>query len=312
MSDDYQLTINLLDKKASLVTSILDLTPFFAKVEATHTGVQKTNNALLTLYIPPDGKFVRSAPLLMDEFTKELYMIEVQINQGANIGQPFRCEIGQPTVKSDKDLGEIIEIPLVAQEFTLKESFGSFHDVFLAPNDHFINIILHYDTNSGTVGDGVAILPIPGIFLPNADVLKQNWLPLAPTKTGNLFEEVINRLAESPTIGGVLKDFYFDFVADPFTTRQQNMKAEEFGLVNSGVVLSPLTLGQVGAESGNTFNLDNLVYKNVVLLKGSPTDGSLPHAHQVFASKYLHALERPVWNPGTTYESGDVVQVVVA
>ena len=202
----------------------------------------------------------------------------------------------------------------MAQEFVTKESFGSFHDVFIPPQDHFINVLNNYNSNAETgPGGGVGIaLGFPGLQLPNGDVLKQNWLPLAPTKTGSLLEEIINRLADSPTAGGVLTDFFYDFEADATFTRFQLVIANAFGLVDSGVVINPLTIGQVGAESGNTFNLDNLIFKNTIILKGDPNCGSLPHANQVFASQYNHALQRPVWNPGTTYETGDVVQVVVA
>ncbi len=306
---DYELTINLMDKTITFPITVLeDLKPFFAKVEATHTGVQKTNSALLTLYVPPDGKFIRTAPLLMDEETKVDFMIEIQINQGANKGHKFRCEIGQPTAKSDKDLGEILEIPLVCQEFVMKEHFDSFQDLFVTPQDHFINIINRYNSTAGAFG--VILNPV-GIDLPDKDFTKQNWLPLAPTRTGNLFEEVINRLALEPTVGGLLTDFYYDFLADDFSLRVQDVIAEEFGLKSSGVVIDPLTVGQVGAESGNTFNLDNLIFKNLVILKGDPNCGSLPREHQVFASSYLHAIIRPIWNPATTYESGDVVKVTV-
>jgi len=309
---DYDLEIVLLDKTINFpITPVLDLKPNYAKLEAIHTGVQKTNNAILTLIIPPSGRYIRTFPLLMDENTKVNYMIQIQITQGANEGQIFRCEIGQPTAKSDKDLGEILEIPLVAQEFITKEHYDSFQDVLVAPQDHFINIVNNYNkTALGSVV--IAFDTLADIDIPNKDVLKQNWLPLAPTKTGTLFEEVIERLAESPTAGGVLTDYYFDFIPDPFVLRQQDVFAEEFGLQDSGVDINPLTVGQVGAESGNTFNLDNLIYKNLVILKCDPNCGSLPRDHQVFSSRYLHALQRPVYDAGETYDTGDVVQVVVA
>ncbi len=310
---DYELTINLMDKTSNFPITVLeDLKPFFAKLDATHTGVQKTNNALLTLYIPPNGKFIRSFPLLMEEQTKVLYMIEIQINQAPNEGHKFRCEIGQPTAKSDKDLGEILEIPLVCQEFVTKEHFDSFQELFVAPNSHFLSIINNYNKTAGATGVVLNVNTPADLDLPNEDALKQNWLPLSPTRTGNLMEEVINRLALEPTVGGVLTDFYYDFLPNVSTLRIQDVIAEEFGEKDSGVVISPLTVGQVGAESGNTFNLDNLIFKNLVILKADPNCGSLPREHQVFTSEYLHALQRPLWNVGETYETGDVVQVVVA
>jgi len=307
---DYDLKINLLDKTITTPTVVRDLKPFFAKVEATHTGVQKTNNALLTLVVPPDGKFIRIAPLLMDENTKNKFMIEIEITQGANVGQNFRCEIGQPTAKSDENLGEIIEIPLVAQEFVVKEHFDSPQDLFTTPAGRFLSLVFTYNFTSGS--GGVSLLPLFPVGLPDEDVTRQNWLPLAPTKTSDLLEDIIKRLAETPSVGGVLNDFYYDFKPNSGILRVQEIFAEEFGLQSSGVEINPLTVGQVGAESGNTFNLDNLIFKNLVILKGDPNCGSLPFQHQIFTSEYLHAIQRPLWNSGTTYETGDVVKLTVS
>jgi len=150
---DYILVADLLDKTEALRTVIRDLRPNFAKLEATHTGVAKTNNALLTLVIPPDGTYIRSAPILMDENVKFNFLIEIQIKQGANDGQVFRCELGQPTARNDETLGEIIEIPLVAMEFVAKEHYQSAQDLFTTPKERFINLINDYNkTSFGPVG----------------------------------------------------------------------------------------------------------------------------------------------------------------
>jgi len=145
--------------------------------------------------------------------------------------------------------------------------------------------------------------------LPDQDALKQNWIPLAPTKTGQLLEDVITRLGEAPQLGGVLTDFYFDFESDPIATKTVNVKAEEFGKVDSGVVLDPLTLGQVGSEARNSFNLDNIIFKNLVVLKADPNCGSLPGEHQRFQSEFQHAQDRPIFSSSTTFNIGDVTQI---
>ncbi len=285
--------------------------PNFAKVDATHTGVLKTNSSILTLVIPPDGTYVTSAPFLMTETTKDEFLVEIQFIQGGNLGHKFRCEIGQPTVRDDKDLGYIIEIPMVAMEFIGKEHYDSFQDVLTPPQQRFINLVNGFNNQQGANGTKYGFLggsPTTAIDLPGSEKLKQNWLPLAPTRNGVLMEEVIDRLSQAPPLGGVLRDFYFDFIPSNSVTRQTDVFAEEFGEQDSGVVLSPLTLGQVGAESGKTFNLDNLQFKNLVLLKGDPNCGSLPTAHQVFASKQQKGQARDIYDSGTTYEEGDVVR----
>jgi len=304
---DYILVLDLLDKTSITRSVVRDLRPNFAKIQATHTGVAKTNNAILTLVVPPDGSFVRSAPILMDEFVKTDFLIEIQIKQGVNNGQVFRCEVGQPTARNDETLGEIIEIPMVAQEFVNKEHFDSGQDLFTTPQVRFINIIVDFSANA--IGGPIFTFGPGQPDLPDQDALKQNWIPLAPTKTGQLLEDVITRLGEAPQLGGVLTDFYFDFESDPIVTKTINVKAEEFGKVDSGVVLDPLTLGQVGSEARNSFNLDNIIFKNLVVLKGDPNCGSLPGEHQRFQSEFLHAQDRPIFSLSTTFSIGDVTQI---
>jgi len=304
---DYILVLDLLDKTSVTRSVVRDLRPNFAKLQATHTGVAKTNNAILTLVVPPDGSFIRIAPNLMDEFVKTDFLIEIQIKQGANNGQVFRCEVGQPTARNDETLGEIIEIPMVAQEIINKEHFDSAQDLFVTPNQRFINVINDFILNA--FGGPVFTFAPSQPNLPDQDALKQNWLPLAPTKTGQLLEDIITRLGEAPQLGGVLTDFYFDFESDPVVTKNVFVKAEEFGLVDSGVVLDPLTLGQVGAESRNSFNLDNIIFKNLVVLKADPNCGSLPGAHQRFQSEFQHAQDRPLFSSSTTFNIGDVTQI---
>jgi len=308
---DYVLVCDLLDKTAVTRTVIRDLRPNFAKLDATHTGVAKTNNALLTLIIPPDGTFIRSAPILMDENVKFNFLIEIQLKQGANNGQVFRCELGQPTSRNDETLGEILEIPMVGMEFVAKEHYESAQDLFTTPKVRFENLINDYNQTSGAPINGTLFVfgVTTSIDLPDTDVLRQNWLPLAPTRVGQLFEDVIVRLADAPSSGGVLTDFYFDFEADPIVTRNVNVKAEEFGLNSSGVVIDPITLGQVGSEARNSFNLDNIVFKNLVIIKGDPNCGSLPGEHQRFQSEFQHAQERPIFKSATTFEIGDQSQI---
>lgn len=247
----------------------------------------------------------------MTEDVKFDFLIEIQLSQGGNDGHRFRCEVGQPTARSDETLGEILEIPLVGMEYVAKESYGSAQDLFTTPKDRFDNLINDYNSNAGAPGT-VFTFTGGGVDLPNLDVLKQNWLPLAPTRYGQLFEDVITRLALPPSSGGVLTDFYFDFEAEPFATRVVSVKAEEFGKNSSGVTISPLTLGQVGSEARDSFNLDNLIFKNLVILKGDPNCGSLPGQHQRFQSEFQHGQERSIFDSGTTYETGDQSKILIS
>jgi hypothetical protein len=311
---DYDLVIDLIDKTVvTPVTVLQSLKPHFGRLEATHTGVAKTNNAKLTLVIPPDGQFVRIAPILTDEFAKVNYLIGIRIDQGVNIGQEFRCEIGQPTIREDENLGEVLDIPLVAIEFRIKENYSSQHDVLSPPKTHFVNLVTEFNNNqalNGTLMTFVGGTPA-AIDLPDEPVLKQDWTPLAPETFGMRWEEIINRLAEAPQIGGTLRDFYYDFVPDALVTRLTRVFAEEFGLVDSGVVINPLTLGGVGSEEGKDTNTDNLIFKNLVVLKNSTNDGTLPTNLQRFRSNYLGGINLDSWDNTLTYNQGDRVKVIL-
>jgi len=305
---DYQLTLDLLDKTNPIRTVVEDLSPEFGRLEVTHTGVQKTNNAKLTLVVPPDGKFVRTAPILIDENAKVNFLIEIQIDQAPFFGHKFRCELGQPTIREDENLGEVLDIPMVAIEFRVKESLSSFEDVELTPKRHFQEMVLRFNQTQPN-GYNLNFLGFDAnnIDLPD-EPLKQNWFLFAPETYGARFEEVINRLAEPPATGGVLTDFYYDFDADAGATRLIFIFAEEFGKLDSGVVIDPLTLGAVGSEAGKDINTDNLIFKNLVVLKCSTSSGTLPTELQRFRSEFLNGTFRDEWDPAPAFVIGDKVK----
>jgi len=310
---DYDLFIDLLDKTVLFPPTIIrSLRPNFGRIEVTHTGVQKNSNAKLTLVIPPDGTFVRTAPILVDEFAKTNFLIEIQINQGVNFGHVFRCEIGQPSIREDENLGEVLDIPLVAIEYRIKEAFSSEHDVLVPPATHFVNLVAKYNASQagGTTMSFLGGSPT-AIDLPNQSVLNQNWTPLAPETYGQRFEEVIDRLAEAPQVGGVLTDFYYDFEPDLLVTRQVLVFAEEFGKVDSGVVIDPITIGGVGSEEGKDTNTDNLIFKNLVVLKNATNEGTLPTELQRFRSQFLTGKNNAEFDLAVTFEAGDRVKITL-
>lgn len=311
---DYDLFIDLIDKTVLFpVTVVQDLRPNFGRIEAVHTGVQKTNNAKLTLIIPPDGMFIRSAPFLMDEFAKANYLIEIRINQGGNLGHVFRCEIGTPSIREDEHLGEVLDIPLVGIEFRIKESYSSEHDVLVAPKTHFVNLVAKYNTaqSGGTTMNFVGGSP-SAINLPDQAQIKQDWTPLAPETYGQRFEEIIDRLAQAPQVGGTLTDFYFDFIPDVLVTRLALVFAEKFGLTSSGVIINPLTISGVGSAESKDTNTDNLIFKNLVVLKNSTNAGTLPTNLQRFRANYLGGIFLLEYNATLTYIKGDRVKITIS
>jgi len=307
----YDLFVDLVDKTVLFpVTFVRNLKPNFGRLEATHTGVAKNSNAKLTLIIPPDGTFVRIAPILTDEFAKINFLIEIQINQGFEFGHVFRCEIGQPTIRVDENLGEVLDIPLVAIEFRIKEAYSSEHDILVPPQQHFVALVSKYNLSQQ---GGTSINFLGGnpanIDLPDEAALKQNWTPLAPETYGQRFEEIIDRLAEAPQVGGVLTDFYYDFEPDLIVTRQVEVFAEAFGEVDSGVVIDPLTIGSVGAEGAKDAETDNLIFKNLVVLKNSTNAGTLPTELQRFRANYTGGVALDEYLAANTFNQGDRVKV---
>jgi len=304
-------TIRLISKTASAPTGITtggltdgDLTPFFNSMSITNVGVRQSNHGLINLDIPQDGRFIRSTPVLVDENTKNNYLVELQITQGANSTKLLRAELGKPEVKIDEHGAEVLQIPCKGIEFIPKDNLQSREDLFATPKTRMTNLITAFSITSGV---DATKLTQGTLDIPDTENSKQNWSPSGATTLSQLMEEVIIRLEEPPSAGGTLKDYFYDFTPSLTFTRTVTVDAEEFGNTDSGVILNPITVN-AGAEDEEFATTDNEVFKNVVIAKGSSGTGSLPTDFQRFASKYNHGIFRLVWDGGTSYVIGDLVR----
>ena len=147
----YSAVCKLIDKSVASnadVTPITDglivggdLMPYLNKLEYTNTGVETGNSAIVQLDVPPDGTFVRRAPILVDKEAKHNYMIELQITSDGNTGKFLRGILGEVTINVEENGGEVISIPLLPLEFVLSESLDSKFDLFVSPKDRFTSLI---------------------------------------------------------------------------------------------------------------------------------------------------------------------------
>jgi len=334
----YQETLLLLDKNQLNPTGITegqvvngDLTPFRHKMEAKNTGNQVLNSGVMVLRIPPDGTFVRKEPILVDESAKDDYIIEFQIKQDRDNdgvfeeeGKLFRFFIGQPTIQDDEFVGETLLINLIPLEYRTRESLDAERvqlglreendkrDPFLSSKKAFETRISKYNLSAGIVGNTVLIFD-PSIVdeedsgsikLPTEPLLE--WRPLAPKPTHDLFREIIERQALAGVEGGVFRDFFFDYEAEPSITTVVRIKAEEEGATDRGVILDPLIFETSDTQKDNTINVDLIKFKNNVIAQGSPSGGTLPRENTVFSSLWEHSKLRREWDPTRQYFNGGV------
>lgn len=285
-----------------------DLSPWFVKLELLHAGIAKTSSASLYLRVDGLGTFIRdtNSPILVDQNTKNNYIVEIQIIQGSNSSFILRGMIGQPTIQDDVEGGEIIVLNIFGIQYITKETPSATENYFTTLQTRFTNLIVEY-----TATHGVGPNPILNPFvnnLPNDTSLQQNWIPFTPSYFHDLMTEVIDRGANPSVAGGTFTDFFFDFDPDPTTTMQLNVTADAFGATNSGVIINPISVSGAGTQQDNTWITDNMKYKNNCLLICHPQGGSLPQAHTIFSSYWNHATVRPVWVSSGIYVVGNLVQ----
>lgn len=308
----FAFTLRLIDKENSTPTLVEDLKPFFNSIEYTNTGNERVNNAVLNLDIPSNGKFVRSFPVLIDEFAKVKFLVEFQITQGANKSKLFRGDLGQPSIIINETGGEVLQIPMNGIEYISKENLYSTQDLLVTAKEHFIQVLNELNISSGLNSGTIFAFTSLDIDLPTN--FKLNWEPFAPVPHYDELATVIQRLADATVVGGTLRDFYFDFEPSVTTTRLVDVIAEEFGEQSSGVIIDPTEIEPVGGgagEQGQQQNTDNVKFKNTIIVKGDSAGGSLPMEHARFASNYLHGINREEWQTGILFRLGDQVRVTI-
>ena len=327
----YELTLELLDKTQSTPTTVAigriddgDLRPYRSSLVLTNTGNTKTDSGVLTLRIPPDGTFVRTEPILVNEQAKDRFVIQAQIRQsdgsgGTRNGKIFRFIVGTPTITDSVADGETLILNLIPIEYRLKEHIQSNQLFFVSPRDSFQRRLLDYNITKGASNPAVVFnsttptLPArPDIDLPDDDTLKQNYLPNAPRDTHSLLWDIINRLSLPSTSGGTFTDYYFEMEASSTNGDVStgainvfNARAEPFGYQDSGIIIDPLSLvSPVDAEKDKTVMTDLVKFKNNIILEGSSSYGSLPMARTKFNSQWQHGKVRPEYNSSNKYYDG--------
>ena len=159
MAKRYSVVCKLVSKTSSSLSAVTqnlisngDLTPYLNRLEYNNVGIASQNNATVTLDVPPDGTFVRRAPILVDKEAKHSYLIDVQITSDGNAGKLFRGQLGQVSITVDENGGEMITIPLIGLEYVLQEMFDGRRDIFKTPKERFENLLTSAIANKGTGG----------------------------------------------------------------------------------------------------------------------------------------------------------------
>ncbi len=305
--------IKLIDKTNSTPTGITDgltdgnlLDPeYFARLTQ-KKGDGLVPSAILDLYIPADGQFVRTDPILIDKDAPDKYLIEIMMTQDGRTPELQRYRLSTPTFTDDPDLGEILQIPLESIAYnSLKESRVSQNDELITPKNRVINLLAALNAQGG---DQNVLLAFDedDINIPDNDSLKFDYKPTSPKSLAKLLDDVIERIEQAGPLGGVFKNFYYDTFANPNSTNVINIFFEEFGNQNSGVIISPDN-DQEASPNDKILITSNKKRKKVTITKFGNTSGSLRMEHARFASGFIHASNRPEWEAGD-FEEGDTVK----
>ena len=316
MTWDKPLTIiRLIDKtnftplgitEGGLIDGDLNNTDFFGRL-VKEIGTGKAPTATLFLHIPNDGKFIRTAPILVDKDAPDKYLLEAQISQDGQLGDRQRYRISTPTITEDDDLGEVLSFPCesIAHE-ALNESAVSLNDELVTPKQRVINILTAHNGDGGS-DKTVLTFDFSDIDIPDDESLKFDYTTTSPTTVANLLQEVLDRIKQAGPLGGVFKNFYYTTEADPLITRGVKIKFEEFGKTDSGVVIDNANDIQ-GIPIDKALMTSNKKRKKKVIVKFDQRSASLPMEHTEFSSKFLHAANRPEWDAGESYVEGDTVK----
>lgn len=313
----WVITAKLIDRTNSTPTGINegpvvngDLEPFIHRIELIGRGIRKNTQSAIIHLKTKFGVFARSAPDFMADDAQDKYLIELQITQDGTPGQLFRCQLGTPTIQNDENVGiELLVLPLEGIQLIGKEFPMSFEDELVKPKQHFINSITAYN------GDKEPLNPIIGFRGGNSDtaialpdVPKRDFLKFGITFLHDELVKILTDLSEAPLAGGVIKDFYMDSDVDPNFTLKYDIFTEEFGIVDSGVVINPLSVTPPASEKDKTIIVDNLAFKNYVIAKGHKSSGTIPTENQRFRSKETRGFLRDEWLPTKAYVIDDLVR----
>ena len=259
MAQRYSVVCKLVSKSANNLTPTEsgliaggDLTPYLNRLEYTNCGIDRQNNAVVSLDVPTDGTFIRTAPILVDKEAKHNYLIDIQITSDGNAGKLFRGMLGQVSSKISATGGQTIDIPLQGIEICMQESYEGFRSRTETPKGRFIDVVTRHKDNGGSDGTIITFTNDNQIDLPDSKAIKQDWKPFGLKTFSDLLGDVIRKLEENPTTGGTLTDYYFDYSPDSSYTRLLLINAEKFGENSTGVTLDPLLISPTGQDDEET------------------------------------------------------------
>jgi len=305
-----------------------DLKPWRIRMTLTNHGISEFNRGQIILRMDENKTFINTGPILTDENAKNKYIVECKITQsisGSDVtGKTFQFQIKGCSIDVDQQKGSIIILDLVEIQVRLAESVTTTINLFETPNREFMSRLTEFNNFQGVASatsPNVTMLysscasddisTCQGqqkIALPKVDELKQHYQPVGVETYHELLIDCIKRLSNEETVGGVFKDFYFDFEN---TTATNTMKcfAEEYGGTDSGVVLDPKSIDTIDATETQQASISHVKYKNHVLVKGQSLAGTLPMDMARYRSYFEHAKIRPAWSASTSYIVGNQVKV---
>lgn len=306
--------IQLIDKTQSTPMGITegglidgDLKPFYARLTEKE-GDGLVPSAVLSLYIELDGKFVRTAPILIDKDAPDKYLIQIEMKQDGKASELQRYRLSTPSFTDDPDLGEIMQIPLESIAYNaLKETRCALNDELVTPQQRVVNV-LTFNNGQGGLQNVTLAFDLVDIDIPNNDSLQFDYKPTSPKPIGELLDNVIDRIEQAGPLGGVFKNFFYHTFADPTSTNIVNIFFQEFGLIDSGVIIDPDN-DQDASPNDKALMTSNKKRKKISLVKFGLRSGSLRMEHTRFASSFIHASNRSEWVPSQPYLEGDVVKL---
>ena len=305
--------IQLIDKTQSTPLGITegglidgDLKPFYARLTE-KAGDGFVPSAVLSLYIEGDGKFVRTAPILIDKEAPDKYLIQIEMKQDGKASELQRYRLSTPTFTDDPDLGEIMQIPLESIAYNaLKENRCALNDELVTPKERVVNV-LTFNNGQGGSENVILAFDFSDIDIPDNDSLQFDYKPTSPKPIGELLDKVIERIEQAGPLGGVFRNFFYHTFADPISTNIVNIFFQEFGLNDSGVIIDPDN-DQDASPNDKALMTSNKKRKKIAIVKFGLKSGSLRMEHARFASNFIHASNRAEWISNNPYLEGDVVK----
>jgi len=318
MTYDYDnSTVRIIDKTALTPTGITEgglidgdlLGPLHVARVTEKEGDGLIPSAVLSLYIPTNGQFVQTAPILVDKDAPDKYLIEIEMKQVGKSSELQRYRLSTPSFTDDPDLGEIMQIPLESIAYNaLKETRCGLNDELVTPKQRVENI-LTFNNGQGGAQNVILAFDDSDIDIPDNESLQFDYKPTSPKPIGQLLDDVISRIEEAGPLGGVFKNFFYHTFASTVLTNVVQIFFQEFGLIDSGVIINPDN-PQEGSPNDKTLLTSNKKRKKIALVKFGNRSGSLRMEHARFASSFIHASNRSDWVPNRSYLTGDVVKLV--